>query len=355
VNRLLIGSSDKTTLLLQYLSRDFPNGLILIDPTGTLAEAAADTVPVELTQRTLYLDPSDLEFPVGLNVLDGVAPDARHTVAESICAYFEAMWPNGWGAQSNFILANCLRLLLDTPGSTFLGVLRLLQDPEYPKFLDRCLANCTDPVVQKNWGVIKSWQPSQYATATSPLQNKIGTLLMSPVIRNILGQQHSTFALDRGHIIIANLDRAKIGDATAFLLGSLLITRSKGPIYINDLGFYASDYLATFLPQDRFTIACQFLDELPKKLQQAVLAIPDKAVFKTTKEDADRLAFYVGIANPTVLTDLDLAEARLRDEVIRPTAPPATPRLEAIKRRSRACYSRPRDKVELALQHYFAA
>jgi hypothetical protein len=348
MNRLVIGSSDKTALLLQYLSGDFDDGLILIDPTGKLAEAAADIVPVQLTERTLYLDPSDIEHPVGLNVLDGVHEDGRHQVAESICAYFEAMWPNGWGPRSGYILLNCLRLLLDTPGSTFLGIPKLLTDNSYRT---QSLGHCLDPVVRKFWeDEFESWPEKFRLEAIAPLQNKLGALLTSPVLRNILGQQHSTFALDRGHIIIANLERAKIGDATAFLLGSLLITRGKGPIYINDLGFFASDYLATLLPQDRFTLACQYLDELPKKLQQAVLAIPDKAVFKSTKEDADRLAFYVGVSNPAILTDLDPAEARLRDEVIRPTAPPAKPRLEAIRRRSRACYTRPRHTVERSLQ-----
>jgi hypothetical protein len=93
MNFLAIGSSDKTALLLQRLSRDFDEGVILIDPTGRLAEAAADIVPVELTERTLYLDPSDIEFPVGFNVLDGVLEDERHQLAESICATFDAMFP----------------------------------------------------------------------------------------------------------------------------------------------------------------------------------------------------------------------------------------------------------------------
>jgi hypothetical protein len=113
--------------------------------------------------------------------------------------------------------------------------------------------------------------------------------------------------------------------------------------------------LATLLPQDRFTLVCQFLDELPKKLQQAALAIPDKTVFKTNREDSERLAFYMGVMNPSVLSDLDRAEARTTHEVIRPTLPSAAPRLEAIKRRSRACYTRPRAKVESQITRYFTA
>ena len=94
MNRLIIGSPDKSALLLTLMAEDFDNGFTLIDPTGELAEAAADRAPV---QRTFYLDPSDIRHPPGFNVFDDVPLDDRHKIAEDMCAYFEAMWPNGWG------------------------------------------------------------------------------------------------------------------------------------------------------------------------------------------------------------------------------------------------------------------
>ncbi len=61
----------------------------------------------------------------------------------------------------------------------------------------------------------------------APIQNKIGQLLMTPVIRNILGQSTSKldlrYAIDHHKIIIANLAKGQIGDDKANLLGSLLV------------------------------------------------------------------------------------------------------------------------------------
>jgi hypothetical protein len=128
MNRLLVGSADKTDLLLQLLQSE--NAVTVIDPTGELAKAAANQLPARLTQRALYFDPADMARPVGLNVLQNVPADDRHRLTEQLCAYFEAMWPNGWGAQSNYLLANCLRLLLDNR-ETLLGVLKLLTDPSF--------------------------------------------------------------------------------------------------------------------------------------------------------------------------------------------------------------------------------
>lgn len=354
MNRLIVGASDKHKLLLQLLADDFSRGVLLIDPTGDLARGAANIVPLEWTYQTLYLDPADIEHPIGFNILENVAGQvARDKLTRDICAYFDALFPEGpttlARSNSNFILANCLRVLLDTPGATMLGILKLLTDRPYRA---ACLANCTDPVVLRNWSVIEGWDHRQSQAAMAPLQNKIGTLLMSPVIRNIVGQTHSTFSLEKGKIIIANLDTAKLGDTTARLLGSLLIARSAGTVYINDLAFFATDHLATLLLQERLTVSLNFLAELRHApvLRDALLSIAEKYVFRTNLADAKELAFYLGILNPRVLTELDALPYGL--EEIQP--PPSLNRLKAIKKRSRAAHTRPRKTVEEAIEHYLS-
>jgi hypothetical protein len=146
----------------------------------------------------------------------------------------------------------------------------------------QCLLNVYDPVVLKNWDAISS--DKQYQSAIALLLTKIGSLLMSPMIRNIVGQNIST--LRKATIIIANLDRAKIGDLTARLLGGLLIARSSGQVVINDYPFFRCEVP---LAQDRFALAVNYLDELPKMLQQAVLGIEEKIVLRTNPQDAVRL------------------------------------------------------------------
>jgi hypothetical protein len=353
MNQLFIGLPDKTDFLLQFIARDFSRGITIIDPTGDLAVAAADIVPVGLTQQALYLDPSDMAHPVGFNVLQDVAANERQLLTENICAYFEGMWPNGWGAQSNYLLANCLRVLLDQKGSTLLGILKLLTDKNYRM---ANIAHCHDPVVQENWRIINGWDRRQEQAAIAPLLNKIGTLLMSPTIRNIVGQKYSTFSLTRGKIIIANLHRAKLGDLTARLLGGLLITRSSGQVYINDVGFFASDFLASLLAQDRFSVALKFLAETWRSptLTQALLSIDDKIVLKTNRKDAEELAFYVGAMNPRKLVDLNFTEALTPTGEITAEPIPSLKRLKAIKKRSRARHTRPRKVIEAGINSFFA-
>jgi hypothetical protein len=337
---------------LQFLAEDFASGIVLIDPTGNLARAAANIVPAADTYRTFYFDPSDMAHPAGFNVLEGVPPDKHSKLTEDLCSYFEGMWPSGWGAQSNYILANCIRVLLATEGSTLLGVLKLLTDKDYRK---ECLPNCTDPVVSANWAVINAWDKRQEQTALAPLLNKIGTLLMSPTIRNIVGQKRSTFSLAQGQIIIADLDRAELGDLTARLLGGLLTARSSGQVYINDLGFFASDYLASLLSQNRFAVALSFLAETRRSpaLTQALLSVEDKTILRTNRKDAEELSFYVNAPNPRKLIDLANDQALTPSGTLTHQPILSLNRLKALRKHSRARHTRPRKAVEALINSQF--
>jgi hypothetical protein len=343
MNRFVTGhSSYKHDLLLQFAAEDFADGITIIDPTGTLARAAANILPARLTQRALYFDPSNMARPIGLNVLEHVPLDERQRLTEELCAYFEAMWPNGWGAQSNFLLANCLRLLLDN-NQTMLGIIKLLNEPSFSVSL-----TTADPIVSLNWDLINSWERKQRQQALAPLQNKIGTLLMSPMIRNIVGQQKTT--LNQADIIIANLDRSKLGDTTARLLGGLLLARSEGHVIVNDYAFFGASLP---FPQERFTVAIDFLDQLDPKTREAVLAIEEKYVFRTNKRDAQELHFYVDAPNPRKLTELDTATViSTRYQPYTPEAPASRKRLKALKERTRACHTRDRVGVELEIGRY---
>jgi hypothetical protein len=340
VNRLLIGIGDKNALLLSLMQEDFDDGLLLIDTTGELAEAAADRMPKLFTERTFYFEPADTRHVAVLNVLDRVPESDRHRVAKEVCAFFDLIFPEGPStltrARTNYLLLNCLRLLMDSKTPSLADIPRLLSDKAYRT---RLLKQTVDPVLDDFWRTeFESWKPED----TLPLKSKVGELLLSPLIRSILGGMRSTFSLERGHIVLANLDRRLLGDQTAFLLGSLLLTRSTGAVYISDLGFFGTDYLAGKLSEGRFTLSGRFLDELPDRLQQAILGIDEKYVVRTNRADAERLAFYVGAQNPSVLMDLRPAEAKTPEALLEITPTESLDRLKAVRRRSRACHTRKR-------------
>lgn len=337
-NRLIIGAGNKLKLQRHFIQSDFPSGVTVIDPTGTLAEAIADSIPEEHADRVFYFDPSHPQYVASFNVFSGVLKADRDKLVQDLFAFFDASSSSGQDTLTrrygNSVLKNVLTILLDNEGVSFLSVLEFLSDES---FRDACMKKCDNPMALRNWQAIEGWEKTARTNAFAFVETMVGDLLLPPLMQRTLLETPSTFSPTKTDIHIANLSRQKIGDSAARLLGMLLISRATTPVYINDFGFFASDYLASLFSQGGYTVALQFLEELPKSVQQTVLSFDEKYVFRTTPEDADRLKFYVGAANPAVLVDLSPEECLPKVEL---DPPLARKRFKATLKRSRACHTR---------------
>lgn len=333
-NRAIFGAGDKTKLLRHLIEQDFPN-VVIIDPTGTLADEIADIIPREHTERTFYFSPDSI---ASHNVFEDVKD--KFKLVQDLCAFFDAMFPAGENTltrqSSTFVLANALTILLDTHGASFMRVLDFLSDEQFQK---QCIESCTNSIAKANWEAIQDWDKAQRKAAFAQVQAKLGTLLLSPIVQSVLVQKCSHF-FEHNNILIFNLSREKLGDTVSKLLGTLFITQAKRPVYINDFGFFASDHIASLFSQGGYTVALDFLGELPKTVQQTLLGFDEKYVFHTTPEDADRLKYFFGFYEVKPLIDLNPGEF-LPEVDIKP--PLVTGRSRAVLRRSIACHSRKSD------------
>ena len=85
--------TGKSTLLLNLLRQDFAAGagVALLDPHGDLARAALDHIPKRRTNDLVYIDPADLERPIGFNPLSHVPPDLAPIVADGVVSAFRGL------------------------------------------------------------------------------------------------------------------------------------------------------------------------------------------------------------------------------------------------------------------------
>lgn len=389
----LIGKTGtgKSTLLYNMMRADLErgHGFALLDPHGDLATAIADATPAWRTNAVVYLDPSDLEFPLAFNPLYNIDVDRRPLVAAHIVAAFQHIWGSSWGPRLEYILTNALRLLLDAPGSTLLGLPRLLADERYRQ---RLLAHARDPMVRSFWQNEFGKYNDRYATeAIAPIQNKVGTLLSPPALRNMLGQVKSTIdirqLMDRGQVLIVNLSKGKLGEAPTHLLGAFLATafaqaaesradipeieRRDFTLYADEFQHFATDSFASILSEARkyrlaLVLAHQFLGQLPDLLRQAVIGNAGSIVaFRLGAEDANLIADELGIDNTSTLTDTAnfaawlklLHHGSLTDPHCLQTLPPepVIGRFDAVRNRTRARYARPRATVESKIARFLAS
>ena len=279
--------TGKTTLSENMAIQDIQNGkgVGVVDPHGEFAEKMLDFIPASRINDVIYFNPADLDWPIAFNVLEKVDAEHRHLIASGLMGVFKKIWPDVWSARMEYILHNSVLALLEYPGSTLLGINRILADSDYRhKVVDKI----TDPSVKSFWINEFAKYPDRFREeAVAPIQNKVGQFISSPLIRNIIGQTKSSIdfrdIMDGQKIFIANLSKGKIGEDASKLLGALCITklqlaamsrvsvpedeRKDFFLFVDEFQNFATESFATILSEARkyrlcLTLAHQYIGQL---------------------------------------------------------------------------------------------
>lgn len=293
----LIGKTGmgKSTTLENMIIDDIRKGygVGFVDPHGDTAEKILDYVPSNRVNDIVYINPADSDFPVAFNILETIDPRYKHLIASGLMGVFKKLWPDVWSARMEYILNNTLLALLDYPGSTMLGINRMLADKAYRL---KVVSKIQDPVVKAFWVDEFARYNERYASeAIAPIQNKVGQFLSVALIRNIVGQVTSTInirkIMDTGKILILNLAKGRIGEDNSRLMGGMFITklqlsamervdtpeeeRRDFYLYVDEFQNFATESFANILSEARkyrldLILAHQYIEQLDEKVSAAV-------------------------------------------------------------------------------------
>jgi len=306
----------KTTILENMVLNDIyaGHGVGLVDPHGDFAEKIINYIPPQRINDVVYFNPADIDFPIGFNILETVKAEHKHLVASGLMGVFKKIWPDVWSSRMEYILNNTILALLDYPGTTLLGINRLLADADYRK---RVVHNLKDPVVKAFWqNEFASYNDKYRQEAVAPIQNKIGQFLSASVIRNIVAQVKSRIdireIMDSKKIFIMNLSKGRIGEDNSRLLGGMLITklqlaamervdtpekdRKDFFLYVDELQNFATERFANILSEARkyrldLTMAHQYMEQLDETVLAAVIGnVGSILTFRVGSTDAEILA-----------------------------------------------------------------
>ena len=234
--------SGKSTLLNNCILQDVLSGrgFAFIDPHGDSAELIIDSIPSERIRDVVYLNPSDVDFPLGFNPLRGVPENLQATATANLIAAFRSIWRYSWGPRMEHILSNTIAALMAYPENLSISLLAIPKMLTDDRFRRRVLKHVSDPIVRDFWlNEFERYDPRQRAEVIAPILNKIGAFARSPAMRNILGQGRSSFDLsyvmDNRKILIVNLSKGVLGEDMTNLLGSLLVCaiQQEGLCHVN--------------------------------------------------------------------------------------------------------------------------
>lgn len=311
--------TGKSVLLQNLIVQNIQNGegVCVVDPHGETVEDILHLIPEHRIKDVIYFNPADVDFHIGFNVIQLDDPKYKHLVASGLMGIFTKIWANAWSSRMEYILNNAILALLDTPGTTLLGIPRLLVDKDYRQMI---IGNLKDPVVKAFWvHEYEQWREQFRNEAIAPIQNKVGQFLSTSIIRNVVGQPKSTIdifnIMNDGKIFLVNVSKGRIGEDNSALLGGMIITkiqlaamervripeddRKDFYLYVDEFQNFATDSFANILSEARkyrlnLTVAHQYTAQLENKdgskVRDAVFGnVGTMIIFRVGGDDAEFL------------------------------------------------------------------
>lgn len=226
-HKFVIGAtgSGKSTLLKVLIQADIDagDGVIVVDPHGQLVDDIAWRIPKHRTNDVIWFDPMSPKV-IGLNPLEG---KDRLRALEQALKIISTIWPDAWGPQSDYISRNLgLAVIEVEQNPTLVHLLRFFVDPAYARRLSERVKN---PTVKAFFATLEEkWDRRQEAQATAPPQNKIDSLLYSPVLRDIFGQERGLDlgrAMNDRKIVLCRFSKGVLGPEAGSFLSAVLTSK----------------------------------------------------------------------------------------------------------------------------------
>ena len=310
--------TGKTTLLKEMIRQDIENGegVAVVDPHGELIDGILSYIPKSRVDDVVLFEPFDLERPAGLNMLEYDTPEQKDfAVQEMIAIFYKLFPPEIIGPMFEHYMRNAMLALMadkDNPG-TLVEIPKMFTDPA---FLQERLAKVTDPIVKNFW--LKEWAQTTGNAKSDMLGyvvSKVGRFIENEMMRNIIGQSHSSFDLskimDEGKIFLANLSKGMTGEVNSSLLGLILVSKMQMAamkrariseeerkdfyLYVDEFQNFTTDSISTILSEARkyklnLIMAHQYIPQLTDQIKNAVFGnVGTIGSYRIGAEDAEFL------------------------------------------------------------------
>ena len=308
----------KTSLMQEMIRQDMKNGegVGVIDPHGDLIEDTLANVPKDRIDDVVLFEPFDTKRPCGLNMLEWDIPEQKDfAVSEMISIFTQLFPPEMIGPMFEHYMRNAMLALMadkENPG-TLVEIPKIFTDEE---FMKEKVSKVSDPMVRNFWE--KEWQQTVGEDKSKMLGyvvSKVGRFVENEMMRNIIGQQHSSFNLseimDEGKIFLVNLTKGLTGEMNSSLLGLILVSklqmaamkrvnipqeeREDFYLYIDEFQNFTTESIATILSEARkyklnLILANQFMPQLEDEIRDAVIGnVGTIMAYRVGEDDAEFL------------------------------------------------------------------
>ncbi len=310
----------KTTLYQNMALQDIEagRGVCFVDPHGEAIDFILQRIPKNRIEDVVLFDPSNLDFPTGLNLLEWKSEtDKDFLVSEAIQIFYKIFDPEQTGVigpQFEHWMRNAaLTVMADPEGGTLLEIPKLFVDKNFEMHKRKFLK---DPVVQEFWEKqMAKTADFHRSEMLNYFSSKFGRFMTNGMMKNIIGQKQSAFniaeILDGEKILLVNLSKGKVGEVNAQMLGLILMTKLQLAIlqrahipaeqrhpfylYVDEFQNLLTDAFISMLSESRkyglsVHLTNQYIAQLPENIRNAILGnVGTLITFQIGAVDADFL------------------------------------------------------------------
>lgn len=235
--------TGKTTMFESMIVADMHagEGVCVIDPHGDLIEKLLTKIPASRVNDVILFDPSDVERPIGFNMLQYRTEAQKYFLIQEILAILERLFEDKYTGSASvtgpmFYQHVRMVLLLAMNNPDNIGTLVQFHQVFNSKGFYKTFLplKTSDPLlerfVQETLSRVEYTRPgSEGSSLGSYISSKFDQFVCDPALRNIFGQRHSTIDLQKvmneGKILLVNLSKGRMGEVNARFLGMVLIAK----------------------------------------------------------------------------------------------------------------------------------
>jgi hypothetical protein len=312
--------TGKTYMMKQMVVSDMKAGygVTYLDPHGEDVQDLLNYVPKERVDDVIYFDPADTEYPMGLNILEWTTEQEKdHNTQEFLAILGKLFDSQSMGPMFEHWARNGLLGLMEDRSTdearTLVEIPKMFADEQFQDQVAKTIKNF---LVKQFWTVeIKKTSGNMKGELLPWVLSKFGRFIVSPMMRNIIGQSKSAFnfeeVMDDGKILLCNLNKGRLGEFSMSLIGMIVVAkllagafkRGGKPkpwrphfLYVDEFQNFASDSFSQILSEARkyrlsLTIAHQFTKQIDEKILASVFGnVGTLLTLRVGVEDAEKVA-----------------------------------------------------------------
>lgn len=310
-----VSGVGKSTLLedvaIQLIRAGRP--LLYMDPHGTSARRILNHIPKRYSERVVYINPLAKKVP-GISIFCGKTKEEKELDIASLSSMLKSTAGDAWGFETANVIDGAATAAVEsmehpTMAHVYLFIVRKLVREKMIAKTDNPLL--TDFALEYDSGLRASERMSKFAPSINKLKP-----FVRPIIRTIFNQTANLplIELMDDAIIIVDLDKGKIGDVNAALIGSAILNhigiyafrrpatnRKEFTVMVDEFQTFSHgiNWTTFFAELRKFGIRCwlatQSVTQVPEQWMDSILGNVNNLIcFAVGDKDAERIADAFG-------------------------------------------------------------